>query len=300
MTLWPPLPYETWRDTRDTLHMQLQVIGKVRLALSPFEPQWANVPLYLTGRGVSTSTIPHPSGEVFDIDVDLADHGVAIRTGSGRVERVALQAPVATFYAETMAALERAGVPVEVSTLPSEVPNPIPFPEDTVHARYDAAAVTRFWQTLLGVEAVLREYRARFRGKTPPVQLWWGTLDLAMSLYSGRPVATASGADIITRLGGDEEFFCGGFWPGDERTPYAAFFAYMYPKPDGIERARWWNDGLGEFVLPYDEVRESCDPRRTLLEFLNYAFEQCWTSEHDGGSDQPVVARPHGSRLGSG
>jgi hypothetical protein len=279
-TLWPPLPYEAWKDTRDTLHLQLQVLGKVRLALSPFEPQWANVPLYLTGRGLSTSTIPHPSGEVFDIDVDLVDHRVAIRTGAGRVERVALQAPVATFYAETMAALERAGVPVEISTLPSEVPDPIAFPEDTVHVHYDAAAVTRFWRTLLGAEAVLREYRARFRGKTPPVQLWWGTLDLAMSLFSGRPVATVSGADIITRLGGDEEFFCGGFWPGDARTPHAAFFAYMYPKPDGVERARWWNEELGEFVISYDEVRASGDPRRAVLEFLDYAFEQCWTPAH--------------------
>jgi hypothetical protein len=261
--------------------MQLQVIGKVRLALSPFEPQWANVPLYLTGRGVSTSTIPHPSGEVFDIDVDLVGHRVAVRTGSGPVEHVALQPPVARFYAELMSALERGGVPVEISTLPSEVPDPIRFPEDTVHTRYDAAAVTRFWRALLAVEAVLREYRARFRGKTPPVQLWWGSLDLAMSLYTGRPVAIASDADVITRLGGDEEFFCGGFWPGDERTPHAAFFAYMYPKPDGVERARWWNEELGEFVLRYDEVRESGDPRRTLLEFLDYAFDQCWTPEND-------------------
>ena len=136
---WLPLPYEEWKDSCDTLHMQLQVIGKVRLALSPLEPQWANVPLYLTARGLWTSTIPHPSGEVFDIDVDLVDHHVAVRTGSGRVEHVPLQPPVASFYTELMAALERAGVPVEISTLPSEVPDPIPFPEDTVHATIDTA-----------------------------------------------------------------------------------------------------------------------------------------------------------------
>jgi hypothetical protein len=144
--------------------------------------------------------------------------------------------------------------------------------------------VTRCWRTLLAVEAVLREYRAQFRGKTPPVQLWWGTFDLAMSLYSGRPVATASDADIIARLGGDEEFFCAGFWPGDERTRRASFFAYMYPKPDGVEAARWWSEELGEFVLPYDEVRESADPRRTLLEFIDYAFERCWTSASEVAS----------------
>lgn len=273
---WPPLPYAEWKDTRDTLHMQLQVVGKVRLALSPFEPQWANVPLYLTARGLTTSTIPHPSGEVFDIKTDLLEHRVAVRTGSGRVEHVSLQPPVAAFYTELMAALERAGVPVEISTLPSEVPDPIPFPEDTVHATYDSAAVTRFWRVLLEVEAVLRGRRAQFRGKTPPVQLWWGSLDLAMTLYTGRPVATPVDADAITRLGGDEAYFCAGFWPGSESAPYAAFFAYMYPKPDGIEHARWWNDELGELILPYDDVRATDDPRATLREFVDYAFDRCW------------------------
>ena len=275
--LWPALPYDEWKDTRDTLHMQLQVIGKVRLALSPFEPQWANVPLYLTGRGLWTSTIPHPSGEAFDIDVDLVDHRLAVRTGSGQVERVPLQPPVASFYGELMAALERAGVPVEISVLPSEVPDPIPFPDDTVHASYDAAAVTRFWRALLGVEAVLREHRARFRGKSPPVQLWWGSLDLTTTRFSGRPVAPPPDADVITRLGGDESYFCAGFWPGDHRLPHPAFFAYMYPKPDGVEQAPWWHDGLGEFVLPYDDVRQSGDPRAKLLEFVDGAFNVCWT-----------------------
>jgi hypothetical protein len=276
VTLWPPLPYDEWKDTRDTLHMQLQVIGKVRLALSPLEPEWANVPLYLTARGLWTSTIPHPSGEVFDVDVDLLDHRVAVRTGSGHVESIALHPPVASFYGELMAALERAGVPVDISTLPSEVPDPIPFPEDTAHATYDAAAATRFWRALLGVEAVLREHRARFHGKAPPVQLWWGSLDLTTTRFSGRALTPPDDAGVIARVGGDEEQFCGGFWPGDERTPYPAFFAYTYPKPDGIENARLWDAGRGEFLLPYDEVRESGDPRRALLEFLDYAFEASW------------------------
>ncbi len=276
---WPPLPYQDWQDTRDTLHMQLQVIGKVRLALSPPEPEWANVPLYLTARGLWTSTIPHPSGEVFDIDVDLVDHHVAVRTGSGRVERIALSPPVASFYGELMAALERVEVPVEISTLPSEVPDPIPFPDDLAHATYDPAAVTRFWRTLLAVEAVLREHRGRFSGKAPPVQLWWGTLDVTTTRFSGRPVEPAPDADVITRIGGDEEHFSGGFWPGDARTPYAAFFAYMYPRPDGIELSSRWSEDRGEFLLPYDDVRRSDDPRGTLLEFLDYAFEQGWSSD---------------------
>lgn len=267
MTAWPALPYEEWKDTRDTLHMQLQAIGKVRLALSPFEPQWANVPLYLTARGLTTSTIPHPSGEIFDIDVDLNEHRAAVRTGSGRVELLPLSTPVAAFYGDLMSALERAGVAVEISTLPSEVPDPIPFPDDTVHATYDGDAVTRFHRVLLNVEAVLREFRARFRGKTPPVQLWWGTLDLAMSLYFGRPVQTPPDADVITRLGGDEEVYCAGFWPGDVRHAYPAFFAYRYPKPEGVETLRWWDAELGEFILPYDAAGE-------LREFLDYTFTQ--------------------------
>ncbi|HET8894580.1 MAG TPA: DUF5996 family protein [Gaiellaceae bacterium] len=269
---WPALPYAEWKDTRDTLHMQLQVLGKVRLALSPLEPEWANVPLYLTGRGVWTSTIPHPSGEVFDIDVDLVEHTAAVRTGTGRIERVSMRQGVAGFYADLMSALERAGVSVEISTLPSEVPDPIRFPDDTVHTTYDGEAVTRFWRALLSVEAVLREHRARFHGKAPPVQLWWGSLDLTTTRYFGRSVTPPPDADVITRVGGDEELVCGGFWPGDARAEYAAFFAYKYPKPDGIEGGRFWNDALGEFILPYDDVRESADPRQTLLDFLDYAF----------------------------
>ena len=275
MTRWPALPYAEWKDTRDTLHMQLQVVGKVRLALSPLEPQWANVPLYLTGRGLTTSTIPHPSGEVFDLDVDLVDHSATVRTGAGGVERVPLQAPVAAFYADLMGAMDRAGVPTEISTLPSEVPVAIPFPDDTVHATYDRPAVTRFWRALLDAESVLRERRARWPGKAPPVQLWWGSLDLSMSLYTGRPLTPPADADVITRVGATEEVFSAGFWPGDARTPYPAFFAYMSPKPDGVELARWWNDELGEFVLPYEDVRASADPRQALLEFLDFTFGCC-------------------------
>jgi uncharacterized protein DUF5996 len=274
--LWPQLPFEEWNDTRDTLHMQLQVIGKVRLALSPLEPEWANVALYPTARGLWTSTIPHPSGEVFDVDIDLVEHRVEVRTGSGRIESMPLHVPVARFYSELMDALERAGVPVEISTLPSEVPDPIAFPEDTLHATYDREAVTRYHRVLLGVEAVLRERRARFNGKAPPVQLWWGALDLTMSLYTGRALEPPTHANVITRVGGDAEQFCAGFWPGDERTPRPSFFAYMYPQPDGVEQARRWSRERGEFLLPYDEVRTSKDPRAALLEFLDETFERTW------------------------
>src|SRR5262249_20520216 len=184
---WEPLPYEDRTKTRDTLHMQLQVVGKVRLALSPLEPEWANVPLYLTGRGLTTSTIPHPSGEIFDIDVDLLNHEPAVRTGTGRLERVSLTTtPVAAFYADLMSALERAAVPAQISTLPSEVSDPIPFPDDTVHATYEPDQVTRFRRVLLGAEAGLRAVRASYRGKSPPLALRWGPRQVALAPYTWR------------------------------------------------------------------------------------------------------------------
>ena len=175
-----------------------------------------------------------------------------------------------------MTALERAGVPVEISTLPSEVPDPIPFPEDTVHATLDAAAVTRFWRVLLAVEAVLREHRARSAARRRP---WSSGGARSTSRRRASPAGRSRrppDADAITRIGGDEEQYCAGFWPGNARTPYPAFFAYLYPKPDGIERAPLWNDELGEFLLPYDEVRASGDPRRALLDFLDSTFERSW------------------------
>jgi hypothetical protein len=244
---WPELPYEAWRPTRDTLHMYLQIVGKVRLALAPMEPQWGQVPLYVTARGLNTSPIPHPAG-VFDIDVDLVDHVVAVRTVRGAVERIRLEPrSVADFYAEFMGALAEAGVPVTISELPSEVPDPIRFPHDV-------------------------------EGKTSPVQFYWGSFDLAYYRFSGRPVAPPPDADVITQYGGDAEQAGAGFWPGDARLTEPAFFAYTYPRPDGIEQAEiepvagYWSVELGEFLLPYETVRTAADPRRTLLDFLETTY----------------------------
>ena len=273
MADWPELPYEPWRDTRDTLHLYLQIVGKVRLALAPMEPQWAQVPLYVTARGLNTSPIPHANG-VFDIDVDLLAHAVTVRTAKGALERVPLEPrTVADFYALLMAALDAAGVPVTITERPSEVPNPVPFPEDVEHASYDPEPVTRFWRALTSVDTVLKEHRARFRGKVSPVQFFWGTFDLAYTRFSGRPAEPPPGADVIVRYSADAEEACAGFWPGDERLPEPAFFAYTYPSPPGIEsRAPFWNAELGEFVLPYEAVRTSSDPRRTLLDFLERTY----------------------------
>ena len=273
MSLWPELPYESWRDTRDTLHMKLQVVGKVRLALAPFEPQWANVPLYVTARGLTTSPLRHPSGEIFDVDVDLHDHHVRVRTGAGRVEDVELRArPVAEFYEELMRALQRAQVPTEITTTPSEVPDPIPFPDDTTHAAYDPEWAHRFWRALASIDSVMKEHRAPFRGRASPVHFFWGTFDLASTRYSGR-AAEPYGDNEIFRKSTDAEQFCGGWWPGDARVPAPTFFAYAYPKPDGIENEPGWDDGMGEFLLPYEDVRTAADPRRALLDFLERTYE---------------------------
>ena len=275
---WPELPYEAWLPTRETLHRYVQIIGKVRLALAPMEPQWGQVPLYVTARGLNTSPIPHPAG-VFDIDVDLIDHVVAVRTAWGSTERVQLEPrSVADFYVELMRALASAGVPVAITEKPSELPNPIPFPEDVEHASYDAEQANRFWRAIVSVDAAMKEHRARFRGRTSPVQFYWGAFDLSYSRFSGRPVEPPPDADAITRLGGDAEQFTAGFWPGDARLTEAAFFAYTYPRPEGIEQARprpeaaFWSVELGEFFLPYEAVRTAAEPRLALLDFLETTY----------------------------
>lgn len=275
---WPELPYAAWADTRHTLHRYLQIVGKLRLALCPAEPQWGHVPLYVTARGLTTLPIPHPHG-AFDVDVDLVEHVVSVRTVGGRVERVRLgPRSVAAFYGELMQALERAGVACAISTAAVEVPDPIPFPEDEVHASYEPEWASRFHRVLVAVDAVLKEHRGRFRGKTSPVHFFWGSFDLSYARFSGRLLEPPAGAGTIMRATHDAEQACAGFWPGDESYPEAAFFAYVWPKPEGVEAARvepeaaGWHARLGEFLLPYAALLQSGDPRRALLEFLESTY----------------------------
>jgi hypothetical protein len=276
LTEWPELPYDAWAPTMETLHMKLQVIGKIRLALTRREPQWANVPLYLTARGLTT--LPMWSGRTgFAIDVDLIDHEVIVARNDGRTERVALEArPVADFYQEMIGRLQSLDIDVAITTMPSEVDDPIPFPEDTVHSAYDPDWAHRFWRLLARIDLVLKEHRGRFRGRSTPVSFWWGTFDLSVARYSGRAVPPPAGAGIIRRVGGDAEQCCVGFWPGNAALREPAFFAYGYPKPEGIENAAItpgaWNPALGEFILPYDAARRSPDPRQAILDFAESTF----------------------------
>lgn len=262
----------------DTLHMELQIVGKLRLVLSPFEPQWNNVPLYLTARGLATT--PMRSAEtIFDVQVDLIDHHVAIQTASGEVQRVALTArPVAAFYREFMATLQSLGIAVEINRLPSEVSNPIPFDEDETHVAFDPVWATRFFQVLSRIDLVLKEHRARFRGRTSPVNFFWGTFDLVLQRFSGRAVEPPANAGIIRRLSADAEVICVGFWPGNAQMLEPAFFGYSHPKPAGLENERprpsaaHWDPAMGEFIMPYDDVRRSSSPREAILEFAESLY----------------------------
>jgi uncharacterized protein DUF5996 len=279
---WPALPYEQWRATRDTLHMYTQVIGKLRLALSPFEPQWANVPLYVTPRGLTTSTIP-VGARAIDAEFDLIDHELVIRDTEGHVEHRPLGGAVADFYRDVMQALRRLNVDAAISVLPSEVSHPIAFPDDQTHHTYDAEQVAQFRRVLSMVDGVMREHRAHFRGRTTQVHFFWGTFDLALTRFSGRPASPAPGAGIIARLGGDAEQICVGWWPGDERIPYPAFYAYGYPKPVKLDqgsiqpRAAAWNSIAGEFLLPYEAARMEANPRQAMLAFFTSTYRAAAT-----------------------
>ena len=274
---WPALPYEEWRETRDTLHMYLQVIGKLRLALSPFEPEWANVPMYVTARGLTTSPIPVGLSAI-DAEFDLIDHALVLRSSDGTIERRPLGGSVADFYKGVMDALRSLRVDVALSVVPSEVDDPIPFPDDRTHDTYDAAQARRFHKVLSMVDVVMKQHRAGFRGRTTPVQLFWGTFDLVVTRYSGRPAAPRAGAGLIERIGGDAEQVCAGWWPGDKRIPSPSFFAYGYPAPEGIDTVAVkpggaaWNATVGEFLFPYDAARAEPDPRRAILDFFESTY----------------------------
>jgi Family of unknown function (DUF5996) len=276
---WPEIPYQAWRQTKDTLHMYTQVIGKLRLALSPPEPEWAHVALYVTARGLTTGPIPYEE-RVFQADFDLIDHALTISASDGELHRIGLvPRTVADFYGLVINGLRSLGIEVQMSTMPQEVPDPIPFPEDTAHASYDPVSVTRFWRALVQVDRVMRVHRATFLGRSSPVNFFWGTFDLAYTRYSGRPVEPPPGSGVIFRRSADAEQICTGFWPGDERHEHPAFFSYMYPKPERFERgeilpsAASWSEEMREFLLDYDDIRTGPSPAQDLLAFFRSTYE---------------------------
>ena len=275
---WPALPLADWRETCETLHRYAQIVGKIRLALSPPEPQWAHVALYVTPHGLTTGPIPFRE-RTFQIDVDFVEHRVAITASDGRERSLALKPrSVADFFAWTMHALAELGIDARVWPMTVEIANPTRLDEDRVHASYDAVAAERFHRVLVQADTAMKAHRAPFRGRHTLVQFFFGTFDLAYARFSGRP-ATPPSTDVIMAKAMDAEEICIGFWPGDERFPEPAFWSYAYPKPDGIERialrpgAAFWSDAMGLFLLRYDDVRRSGAPQEALAEFFASTFE---------------------------
>jgi hypothetical protein len=271
-----------WTDTRDTVHMWTQVIGKVRLALAPMINHWWQVPLYVSARGLTTSLM-HTSDRGLEIEFDFIDHQLALRASDGRTRHIPLRPQsVAAFHAAVMAALDDLDVDVRIRPQPVEVPEAIPFADDDVHRSYDADAVQRFWQALLQMERVMTRFRGRFIGKASPVHFFWGSFDLAASRFSGRPAPKHGGGvpncpDWVQHLAYSHEVASAGFWPGGSEE--GSFYAYAYPTPDGYAdwpvepRAAAYDPSLGEFVLPYRDVRTADDPDATLLAFLQTTYE---------------------------
>lgn len=279
---WPQLTLAGWQDTRDTLHLWTQVVGKVRLALAPMVNHWWQVPFYVSARGLTTSLM-HVEGRGLEIEFDFVDHVVDLRTSDGQRRQVPMEPrSVASFHESVIQALAELGIRVPMLARPVEVPDAIPFASDELHASYDATAAHRFWQALLQAHRVMSVFRARFVGKASPVHFFWGGADLAASRFSGRTAPKHGGgvpncADWVQELAYSHEVSSCGFWPGGGAE--GSFYAYAYPEPSGF--AQWrvepaaahYDDSLGEFLLPYEAVRTADDPDTTLLAFFQSTYE---------------------------
>jgi len=277
-TAWPELRLEAWKDTYATLHMWTQIVGKVRLALSPRINHWWEVPLYVNAVGLTTSAIPYKQ-LVFEIQFNFLEHRLTIAICDGQQRVLQLQPQsVAAFYAEFMSALHSLGIDVHIWPMPVEVPNPIRFDRDTEHASYDPEYAQRFWRILTLVDPVFKEFRGRFVGKHSPIHFFWGSFDLASTRFSGRRAPERKDADPITREAYSHEVISAGFWPGGGDVKGVAFYTYAAPEAAGFKTAqvrpeKAFYSPLGEFLLMYDDVRQSTEPEKLLMEFLQSTYE---------------------------
>jgi hypothetical protein len=278
----PPLPLEEWEPTKNTLHLWAQIVGKVRMASTAPRNHWWNVPLYVDVRGLTTRRMHAADGMTFQIDFDFVLQQLVVRTSAGEVESFALVdgLSVAALDQKLHDALGRLGVDVAIRESPFGVPMTTPFPADREHASYDADAVTRYWRILDWSDSVFEEFSGWYCGKTSPVHLFWHSLDLAVTRFSGRRAPVLAEADTVTREAYTHEVVSFGFWAGDERVREPAYYSYTAPEPTGLrdqplrpEAAHWTEFGAGSLaILPYDAVRSAQDPRATLLEFLQSAY----------------------------
>ncbi len=302
---WPQLEWEQWKDTADTLHMFTQIVGKTRVALTPIQNHWWNVPLYVTARGLSTSAMPVETGELLDIEFDFIAHELVFRHSSGHTERLALgPQTVAAFFAEYQAVLAGLGVNVKIDPMPVELERPVAFHQDTAHNSYDADAVLRFWRVLAHVDRLFKRFSTNFYGKISPVHFFWGSFDLAVTRFNGRRAPARPGADTIQAEAYSHECISAGFWPGNGGYGKAAFYCYAAPVPEGLSETVLTGQGafntkLGEFLLDYDDVRRTLNPSQTVLDFLQSSYSAAadtakWDranlDRHDGIAEAAVRA----------
>ncbi|HJV75435.1 MAG TPA: DUF5996 family protein [Noviherbaspirillum sp.] len=296
---WPSLNFDEWKDTCATLHMWTQIVGKIRLARTPWINHSWHVPLYVTARGLTTSPIPCDTG-AFQIDFNFIDHKLLIQASDGSADAMSLHSyPVADFYAELMAKLDALGLGTRIHTTPNEILDAIPFDQDRLHATYDAEYTNRFWRALVQVDRVFKQFRTRYIGKCSPVHFFWGSFDLAVTRFSGRPAPEHPGGiphlpDRVAREAYSHEVSSCGFWPGGGALPYPVFYAYAYPEPPGFSATQLmqgkakYDTSYREFILPYDEVRQAQSPDAMLLEFLQCSYEAAASL---GGWDRPALER---------
>jgi len=296
---WPALAYTEWKDTYETVHLWTQIVGKIRMARTPWINHSWSVALYVTARGLTTSPVPHGS-RAFQIDFDFVEHALEIRSSDGLFRRIELvPRSVADFHAAILAALDDIGLGVRIEPAPCEIENAIPFPEDRVHRAYDPDAANRFFRALSQAHRVLQEFRAHYIGKASPVHFFWGSFDLAVTRFSGRVAPSHPGGaphlpGWVSREAYSHEVSSCGFWPGGEALPYPLFYSYAYPEPEGFRAARIRSEGafydstFGEFILPYDRVSESSDPNRTLSSFLQSTYA---AAADLGFWDRPALER---------
>lgn len=288
---WPPLPWVAWKDTCDTLHLWMQIVGKVKLALAPFLNEWWQVAFHLTARGLTTGPIPFRE-DIFEVEFDFVDHHLVVRTSDGRRTALALTPrSVADFYQHLMHALGALGIACRINPLPVEVPNAIPLDTDQVHASYDPDYAHRWWRILIQTDRVLQQYRSSFVGKSSPIQFFWGSFDLSETRFSGRPATPPQGAPRFLQLAEDQENVACGFWPGNPSASgvtlgQPAFYAYSYPEPPGFKEASvrpgaaHYDERLGEFILLYEDARRTGPPERALRDFLESTYDAAATLAH--------------------
>jgi hypothetical protein len=298
---WPPLPFENWRATCDTLHAHTQLLGKLAVALTPPEPQLQHAAHRLTARGWETLPMPAPDGSgALVVALDLHAHEAVAEHSDGRTRRVPLtpDRPVSDVTRDVLEAVHSLVGPVELNLTPQETPWTTPLDEDTEHATYDPAHVAAFFEAATRVALVLAAFRAPYRGRSTPVNAWWGSFDLAVGLFSGRPL-TPESDDFIIRNAGDAQQVAVGWWPGSTQYPRAAFYAYAHPPPEGFAGATLsppaarFEEALGEYVLDWDDVRREEDPHAAALEFARSAFRHaCGAGDWDPALLASAEGRP--------